>query len=47
MKKDDGGSAFPHTNSIGVLHPGMSLRDWFIGQALCGILARPSSGYTK
>jgi hypothetical protein len=35
---DDGGTAFPHTtvNNMGgfVLQPGMSLRDWFAGQAM-------------
>lgn len=41
----DGGSAFPHvgcnTNGgINVVEPGMSLRDWFAGQALVGILSR-------
>lgn len=38
----DGGPAFPHvgcnTNGgINVVEPGMSLRDWFAGQALAGM----------
>ena len=41
----DGGPAFPHPEqcrSDGIVHwpqPGMSLRDWFAGQALAGICA--------
>lgn len=38
----DGGSAFPIQSGVdGILNPepGMSLRDWFAGQALAGILA--------
>lgn len=32
---DDGGSAFPSHGSMGeVVHDGMSLRDWFAGQAM-------------
>lgn len=43
-KKNDGGPAFPETryvNNDGVpIHcPGMSLRDWFAGQALQGMLS--------
>ena len=46
---DDGGSAFPvHANHVVVgdrvvaaHEPGMSLRDWFAGQALAGNLAYP------
>lgn len=37
-KRDDGGPAFPwgeHRTHLG----GMSLRDWFAGQALAGLLA--------
>lgn len=36
--RKDGGAAFPsaHTGA-----PGMSLRDWFAGQALVGLLAFP------
>lgn len=41
---NDGGPAFPHDNQeMGDRHriaqPGMSLRDWFAGQALAGMLA--------
>lgn len=41
----DGGPAFPHDNQeLGDKHriaqPGMSLRDWFAGQALAGLAAR-------
>jgi len=32
---DDGGPAFPGTYCL----PGISLRDWFAGQAMCGYLA--------
>ena len=45
MTTDDGGPAFPaesehHLNDMpNVLHTGMSLRDWFAGQALAGWLA--------
>lgn len=34
-KKDDGGAAFPEQG----VHGGMSLRDWFAGMAMQGILA--------
>jgi len=40
--KQDGGPAFPCEGgdmSGLVAHPGMSLRDWFAGQALAGRLA--------
>jgi hypothetical protein len=40
--KDDGGAAFPldvsHGDGGGHWNPGMSLRDWFAGQALTGVL---------
>ena len=45
QKLNDGGPAFPgpaqHEVSRG-LHEGMSLRDWFAGQALAGMLADPN-----
>tara|TARA_R110000868_G_C10476086_1_gene728792 strand:+ start:347 stop:574 length:228 start_codon:yes stop_codon:yes gene_type:complete len=47
---NDGGPAFPVT---GCVHPngnaivGMSLRDYFAGQALAGILASANFGSTK
>lgn len=54
-KTDDGGPAFPHSsqpldmqgNPIMENHSewGMSIRDWFAGQALKGILA--NEGLTK
>ena len=38
----DGGPAFPRITYEGNLgHPGMSLRDWFAGQALAGAIASP------
>ena len=36
----DNPNAFP-TNDITPCHPGMTLRDWFAGQALAGLLAHP------
>jgi hypothetical protein len=39
--KPDGGPAFPRSDELG-LHraiPGMSLRDWFAGMAMQGMLA--------
>ena len=50
--KNDGGSAFPrqsHTERWNESmqefeqDPGMSLRDWFAGQALAGIMADPGA----
>ena len=42
----DGGPAFPLSPEVGKAHfddpmayPGMTLRDWFAGQALAGMLA--------
>ena len=35
--RDDGGPAFPQ-NSLSSQNRGMTLRDWFAGQALAGIL---------
>jgi len=48
MSEQHGGPAFPmpHSDQPGSYetHPGMTLRDWFAGQALVGqILARPSA----
>ena len=45
-KIDEGGFAFPmnEKNSAGShyhSHSGMSLRDWFAGQALAGLMAHP------
>lgn len=39
---DDGGPAFPMRE--GQPHPGMSLRDYFAGQALVGLLAEAAKG---
>ena len=36
--KDTGGTAFPADQSF---NPGMSLRDWFAGQALIGLMGDP------
>lgn len=36
---DDGGPAFAHGDPTHGGHPGMSLRDWFAGQVLVGLLA--------
>lgn len=42
MTTNDGGPAFPRNRSGGYPpHKGMSLRDWFAGQALAGMLAYP------
>ena len=45
-KRDDGGPAFPREEVVmrdgtryGPVQPGMSLRDWFAGQALAGLCA--------
>jgi hypothetical protein len=44
--RDDGGPAFPQPNQIHPGNndpgsgPGMTLRDWFAGQALAGMIAR-------
>lgn len=50
-KKDDGGQTFPHSDDAPVVPwQGMTLRDWFAGQALTGIMAArrpdPYSGFT-
>ena len=37
--KPDGGCAFPYVCETYVPEPGMSLRDWFAGMALQGMLA--------
>lgn len=44
---NDGGPAFPHQDWDPAIHAqrrehGMSLRDWFAGQALAGMCADPS-----
>lgn len=50
-KIDDGGPAFPATEEVKgeegfypVLHPGMSLRDWFAGMLAASTLSIPNPG---
>jgi hypothetical protein len=46
-KINDGGSAFPTDNHpLEKLHKGMSLRDWFAGQALAGLIAQSAGTAT-
>lgn len=40
---NDGGPAFPSKANNTDKFEGMSLRDWFAGQALAGILASPNT----
>lgn len=40
-QKYDGGPAFPVTTANFALAYGMTLRDWFAGQALAGLMAYP------
>lgn len=42
--QDDGGSAFPVVG--GTKHDGMSLRDWFAGMALQGVIAKHPTRYS-
>jgi hypothetical protein len=42
MTKNEGGPAFP--GNIGIYDPGMSLRDWFAGQSIAGLLFMVSAG---
>ena len=56
-KPKDGGPAFPvleyEYKATGDLHPsptmqpGMTLRDWFAGRALTGMLANPDCGQSN
>jgi hypothetical protein len=41
-RKYDGGPAFPPMHNPDTHQSGMSLRDWFAGQALAGLLADPN-----
>lgn len=41
-KIDDGGPAFPMATVDGWVQTGMTLRDWFAGQALAGLCASAS-----
>lgn len=45
-KKNDGGSAFPtaYHDCASSFDLGMSLRDWFAGQALAGLMAQSHAG---
>jgi hypothetical protein len=36
-----GGPAFPIFTEDGELHMGLTIRDWFAGQAIVGFVARP------
>ena len=50
MSKKDGGPAFPLKTSELPYRPafdGMSLRDYFAGQALAGLLANPNTRETR
>lgn len=40
---NDGGPAFPNNDAHGCAFPGMTLRDWFAGQALAGFMAHPDN----
>lgn len=45
MTKDTGGAAFPQITELGDIAQtsnGMTLRDWFAGKALQGILGNPN-----
>ena len=44
-KPNDGGPAFPCTDAKGFVSDGMSLRDYFAGQALAGLLAFPGKDF--
>ena len=41
--KSDGKQAFPTGNPTHGGNPGMTLRDWFAGQALVGLVASPAT----
>ena len=44
--RQDGGPAFPCAQDVLRSDEGMSLRDWFAGQALAGMLANPDNHVT-
>lgn len=39
---NDGGPAFPNKDELGNMVPGMTLRDYFAGQALAGVSSIPA-----
>ena len=41
---NNGGPAFPSTDAKGFVSDGMSLRDYFAGQALAGMIACANTG---
>ena len=43
MPKNDGGPAFPVTDRSRSHYPGMSLRQWYAGMALQGLIAVPET----
>jgi len=47
---DSGGNAFPHCEWVGDVHThrvGMSLREWYAGVALQGLLSNPSINFER
>ena len=47
MSADSGGYAFPAAADHLVYNPGMTLRDWFAGQALAGIMGPNYDWFTS
>lgn len=47
--RDDGGPAYPGTETDGHYYPapGMTLRDWFAGQALAGLIDGASKAISE
>lgn len=46
-KRNDGGQAFPRTpTDLYDGHAGMTLRQWYMGQAMVGLIANPNNGGT-
>ena len=49
VKVNTGGPAFPmptvHSPDWGTMEKGMTLRDWFAGQALAGMYSNDADGY--